>query len=284
MKGYIIEKFNNMNNAYTCRRYAEEASRAGIAMDIIGVYDTYEYDGVLYNKKRKIEIRDFSIIRFKEGNINERLSGLSAKQYNKIGHVKLFADKSNQLKHVCSSHMRIPKHILSCLDMGFDEIAQRIGVPFVVKGLRGSQGNQVYLVRNLDEYNELRENYKGVYKEFVFEEYIEESHGRDIRVFSIRGEVIACMKRASKGGFKANYALGGSVEPYSADNDIIRIAEDIYKSIPLDYAGIDLLFGRDGYVYSEVNVSPGIRGIEEASKINIAGRLISFIVEDLRNG
>ena len=180
--------------------------------------------------------------------------------------------------------MRIPKHILSCLDMGFDEIAQRIGVPFVVKGLRGSQGNQVYLVRNLDEYNELRENYKGVYKEFVFEEYIEESHGRDIRVFSIRGEVIACMKRASKGGFKANYALGGSVEPYSADNDIIRIAEDIYKSIPLDYAGIDLLFGRDGYVFSEVNVSPGIRGIEEASKINIAGRLISFIVEDLRNG
>ena len=53
MKGYIIEKFNNMNNAYTCRRYAEEASRAGIAMDIIGVYDTYEYDGVLYNKKGK---------------------------------------------------------------------------------------------------------------------------------------------------------------------------------------------------------------------------------------
>lgn len=284
MNGYIIEKYNNMNNAYTSRRYAEEAARAGVDADIIGVYDTFEYEGVLYNRKRKIEKRDFAILRFKEGHINEQLSELSSRQYNKIEHIKYYADKSVQLKNISSSHMRMPKYILSCLDMDFEEIAGYIGSPFVVKGLRGSQGNEIYLIRSQNDYIELRGIYKGAYKEFIFEEFIEESCGRDIRVFSIRGEAVACMKRTSNGSFKANFALGGNVEPYPADSDIIAIAEDIYKSVGLDYAGIDLLLGKDGYVFCEVNVTPGIEGIEKASGINIAGRLIGFIMEDLKNG
>lgn len=281
MKGYIIERYNDMNSLYTCTRLIEEAKRVGVALDIVGVHDTYEYGEALYNNKTRVEQRDFSILRFKEGDINCRLSKLSPKQYNRIEHIELYGSKFAQLKNICSKHVIMPRFILSYLDINIDEIAQLIGVPFVAKALKGSRGDEVYLVGNSDEYNELRSIYKGLDKEFILEEYIKESSGKDIRVFCVGGEVAACMKRTAKDGFKANYKLGGAIEPYAIDNDIIQIAKDIYKSTSLHYAGIDLLFGRDGYVFCEVNVCPGLEGIEKASGLNIAGRLISSVKDDL---
>jgi RimK family alpha-L-glutamate ligase len=281
VKGYIIERYNDMNNLYTCQRLIEEANRLKMALDIMGVHDTYEYGEALYNNSTGVEQRDFSILRFKEGDINFRLSSLTPKQYNRMEHIESYGNKFAQLKNINSKHMIMPRFILSYLDINIDKIEQLIGTPFVVKSLKGSRGDEVYLVRNVDEYNQLRSAYKGIDKEFIFEEYIEESSGKDIRVFCICGEVVACMKRTAKDGFKANYKLGGDIEPYETDNDIIQIAEDIYKNTALHYAGIDLLFGRDGYVFCEVNVCPGLEGIEKTSGLNIAGRLIASIKDDL---
>ena len=117
-------------------------------------------------------------------------------------------------------------------------------------------------------------------KEWLFEEFISESYGRDLRFYSIRGEAVACMQRRSQGDFRANVALGASVEPYPVTSHIRTIAADIYEQTGLDFLGIDLLFGREKPYFCEINVMPGLEGIEKASGINIAGKIMETIRAD----
>ena len=88
------------------------------------------------------------------------------------------------------------------------------------------------------------------------------------------------MQRTSQGDFRANVALGASVKPYPVTSGIRTIAADIYEQTGLDFLGIDLLFGREKPYFCEINVMPGLEGIEKASGINVAGKIIETIQSD----
>ena len=120
-------------------------------------------------------------------------------------------------------------------------------------------------------------------KEWLFEEFITTSFGRDMRFYSIRGEVVACMQRKSQGDFRANVALGASVEAYEITSEIRQIAKDIYEQTGLDFLGIDLLFGEEKPYFCEINVMPGLEGIEKASGVNVARKIIETIKSDFEN-
>ena len=61
ISGYIIEAYNCMGSAYTCRRLAEEAVALGMDVRLVGVHDTRIHNGRLYNGDDVLEIRDFAI-------------------------------------------------------------------------------------------------------------------------------------------------------------------------------------------------------------------------------
>ena len=124
----------------------------------------------------------------------------------------------------------------------------------------------------------------GIEKEWLYEEFITTSVGRDIRLYSIRGNVEAGMVRKSKGDFRANVALGGDVASYEITPEIRTIARDIYRQTGLDFIGIDLLFGESKPYFCEINVMPGIEGIEKASGINIGKRIMETIKGDFEVG
>ena len=109
------------------------------------------------------------------------------------------------------------------------------------------------------------------------------SIGRDLRFYSIRGKVVACMVRKSQGDFRANVALGAEVEAHEIAPNLCKIAESIYKQTQLDFLGVDLLFGEDKPYFCEINVMPGIEGIEKASKMNIARCIIETIKGDFED-
>ena len=88
------------------------------------------------------------------------------------------------------------------------------------------------------------------------------------------------MQRKSQGDFRANVALGATVEPYSISEWIRQCAMDIYTQTGLDFLGIDLLFGEDKPYFCEINVMPGIEGIEKASGVNVARKIIETIKGD----
>ena len=173
----------------------------------------------------------------------------------------------------------VPKYLLTTSQGNYEEITVYLGTPFVVKGLESSMGAEVCLIESAEAFKQLGKQY-GMEKEWLCEEFIKTSIGRDMRFFSIRGEVAAGMIRTSQGDFRANVALGATVEPCEITPEIQKIARDIYEQTGLDFVGIDLMFGETKPYFCEINVMPGIEGMEKASGINIAKKIMETIKSD----
>lgn len=283
LTGYIIEKYNNMGDAYTCRRLAEEANSIGISVRIVGVHDTILCENGVENRGKLLEERDFVINRYKWGHIKDAINGLGHRSYNRLECYKPYINKYVQLQNLSSDSFLKPKYVLGTARTEYELITSKLGTPFVAKGLESSMGREIRLIQSANDFSLLSTSFP-LEKEFLFEEFISSSFGRDLRLFSFRGEAIACMKREASSDFRANVALGATVTKYLLDEKLQKIAWDIYKYTQLDVVGIDLLFGQECYYLCEINVMPGLEGIEQASSINIARLALSRIEEDFKQG
>lgn len=279
LKGYLIEKYNLMNGAYTCNRLVEEAVREGIDLQIKGVSDTQIRPKGFFNDGKLLETCNFVINRYKWGKLKDSMNSLAARTYNRIDAFNVYVNKYEQMRRLSSDAFIKPDYIMGTVLLPYSVIVHTLGTPFVAKGLESSMGEEIYLIENEAGYTMLCEKY-GRGKEWLFEEFISHSFGRDMRFYSIRGTVLACMQRKSQGDFRANVALGASVEPYGITPEIRQIARDIYAQTGLDFLGIDLLFGEDKPYFCEINVMPGLEGIEKASGVNVAHEIIKTIKED----
>lgn len=279
ISGYIIEKYNKMTNAYTCNRLVEEAANLGIDLKIIGIHDTIISETGLMNNGVKLEKRDFVINRYKWGKVKDEINFLATRSYNPLDTYNIYINKYEQVKRLRSDEFLVPKYLLGTSLLKYEDIVQILGTPFVAKGLESSMGEQISLIEKPEDLQNLSRTY-GMEKEWLFEEFITTSFGRDIRFYSIRGEVVACMQRKSQGDFRANVALGASVEPFEITPQIRQIAKDIYNQTGLDFLGIDLLFGKDKPYFCEINVMPGVEGIETASGVNVAKRIMETVYHD----
>lgn len=279
VSGYIIEKYNHMTNAYTCNRLVEEAGHMGIRLDIVGVHDTYLTKDGVWNDGQILQQRDFVINRYKVGKVKENMNSLARRSYNKLDMYDKYINKYEQVRNLHSEAFLMPEYMLSTVQMPYQAVVDCLGSPFIAKGLESSMGREVFLIRDEKEYESLKVKF-GTEKEVLFEEFITTSLGRDIRFYSIRGKAEACMVRKSQRDFRANVALGASVEPYAVTDEIVQIAEDIYSQTNLEFLGIDLLFGENKPYFCEINVMPGIEGIEKASGRNIARRIMETIGRD----
>lgn len=282
LKGYIIEKYNCMSNAYTCNRLTYEAEKEGIDLKIIGLYDTYITDNKIMNAGEVVEPRDFIINRYKWGKIKEEINAIADKTYNQIDKYDIYINKYEQVKRLRSTAFIVPKYCMSTSMIAYEAIVNETGTPFVAKGLESSMGEEIILISNKEDYLALQNTYSRD-KEWLFEEFVKTSYGRDMRFYSIRGNAVACMQRKSQGDFRANVALGASVKPYEITPQIRQIAKDIYEQTQLDFLGIDLMFGEDKPYFCEINVMPGLEGIEKASGLNIAREIIRTIKGDFEN-
>lgn len=157
------------------------------------------------------------------------------------------------------------------------------GPPVVVKLMEGTQGIGVILADSTKVAEAIIETLSGPAKMSVLlQRFVKESRGRDIRAFVVGGRVVAAMRRiAQKGEFRSNIHRGGSAEVVELDEEYQRVAVHAAQVMGLRVAGVDLLEGKDGPVLMEVNSSPGLEGIEEATGVDVAGEIISLIEEDV---
>lgn len=279
LKGYLIEKYSNMAEAYACNRLVEEAAKRGIALSIVGALDVAVTQEGVFHKGKKLEQCDFVLYRYKYGRIKDEIGALARRTYNEVSAFDTYINKYMQIKNLSSDGFLKPGYALGTGYTDYEYLTEMLGEVFVAKGLESAQGAEVFLIDSKDAFMELRQSYPPE-KEYLFEEYIAESYGRDIRFYSIRGEVIACMTRKAKSGFKANVALGAEVESFPIDAHIRQAAKDIYEQTGLDFLGIDLLFGREKPYFCEINVMPGMEGMERATGVNVAGAVMDTILGD----
>lgn len=146
--------------------------------------------------------------------------------------------------------------------------AESLGFPLVVKECFGSLGKQVYLVKDRAELAELSERLKP--KPHLYQKFIAESAGTDLRVIVVGGNAVAAMKRISENDFRSNAELGGRGEPFALDAKAKELSEKVAQMLGLDYCGIDLLFGKEGYLVCEVNSNAFFGSIERVTGIDVA--------------
>ena len=152
------------------------------------------------------------------------------------------------------------------------------GLPVVVKVTQGTQGQGVFLRHTLHETRNLVQGLLVTGKAVLIQQYISESHGKDIRALVVGGKVVACMRRKARGReFRSNYHLNGTVEKVEITDEYSEVACRAARVLGLNVAGVDLLEGNDGPLVLEVNSSPGLEGIEAATSKDIASKMINYI-------
>ena len=164
-------------------------------------------------------------------------------------------------------------------ELGFVEDAiGHLGLPLIVKECYGSFGMQVYKADTLEEACALTKKLEG--KPILYQKYLENTVGNDVRIQVVGGQAVAAMHRFSENGdFRANLTNGGSMEPYHPSEEERRIAVQTCAVLGLDFGGVDLLFDREGSatILCEVNSNAHFKNIFDCTGINVADCIVEHI-------
>ncbi len=195
--------------------------------------------------------------------------------------IRVCDDKA--LTHLTLAEYGIPsiKTVSSPMTFGYPyqdwlvNAVEQIGFPMVVKDCFGSFGQQVHLVRTMDE---LRNHAEGDVPK-IFQKYIE-CDGKDIRIEVVGEKVVASVIRtAAYGDFRSNATIGGIMEKYEPTEEEAHLAIEAASAVQADFAGVDIINSPNGPVVCEVNSNAHIKNLFDATGINVADCIIEYIVE-----
>ncbi|MGD2166501.1 MAG: 30S ribosomal protein S6--L-glutamate ligase [Gammaproteobacteria bacterium] len=159
------------------------------------------------------------------------------------------------------------------------------GAPVVVKLLHGTQGKGVVLAETRKAAESVIDAFRGLEANFLVQEFVKEAGGSDLRCFVIGEKVVASMKRqAEEGEFRSNLHRGGTAEVVRITPAERSTAVSAARTLGLNVAGVDILRSKYGPVVMEVNSSPGLQGIEQTNKLDVAGKIIEYIEKNAREG
>tara|TARA_R100000697_G_scaffold25453_1_gene33516 strand:- start:420 stop:1319 length:900 start_codon:yes stop_codon:yes gene_type:complete len=193
-------------------------------------------------------------------------------------------DKLYSQQILGQSNLPVPKTMLVKHPIDLTLVEKNLNYPMIVKTLSGSYGSGVFMVDDKKQFRQLMkmaELTKPSYN-IIIQECIQDSLGKDLRVLVVNGKVVGCMMRQSvDGDFRANITRGGEAIPYQVDEDIEWISGECSRLLNLDIAGVDLLFDDGNYVICEVNSAPGFEGMEKFTKVNVAEKIVNYVVKKI---
>ena len=238
------------------------------------------------------EIKDkpyFVIFWDKDIYLAERLETQGIKLFNSARSILLCDNKILMYQELAKKGVRIPRTFvapktfegLNYHDRSFvNEVIKEIGLPLVIKEAYGSFGEQVYLANNEKEIDEIID--KIGYKDFLMQEYISSSKGRDLRINVVGNHAIVTMLRENRNDFRSNISNGGSGSLYEPSQKYIDLALKATQALGLDFAGVDVMFGEnDEPIICEVNSNPQFKSTLNATGVNLADYIADYILNNL---
>ncbi|WGI20671.1 30S ribosomal protein S6--L-glutamate ligase [Amylibacter sp. IMCC11727] len=155
--------------------------------------------------------------------------------------------------------------------------------PLIVKLLESTQGKGVVLAETQKAAESVISAFRGLKAEFLVQQFVKEAAGEDIRCLVVGGKVVAAMRRkAAEGEFRSNLHQGGVAEAVKITRKERETALKAARAMNLNFAGVDLLRSADGPMVLEINSSPGLEGVEKATKRNVAGKVMDHIERRVR--
>lgn len=190
-------------------------------------------------------------------------------------------DKLRSLQILSRSGVGMPKTAFTNFSKQENKVLKHIGdAPVVIKLLEGTQGLGVVLAETNKAAKSVVEAFESLKTRVILQEFIKEAGGADLRVFIVDGEVVGSMKRqGAEGEFRSNLHRGGNATVVKLNRAEKATAIKAAKCMGLTIAGVDLLQSSRGPMVLEVNSSPGLEGIETATGVDIAGKIVEYIEE-----
>lgn len=156
------------------------------------------------------------------------------------------------------------------------------GAPVIIKIHEGTQGVGVILAESVKVAEAIIETLQSARQNVLVQKFVAESRGRDVRAFVVGDRVVAAIRRIAQGSeFRSNVHRGGRAEPIELDETTISTAVRAAQIMGLRVAGVDMLESDEGPLVMEVNASPGLEGIEGATKLDVAGAVIDFVAQQV---
>ena len=276
---------------YSTRRLAEEARKRGLdpyiadpmkfslfvadgRIDILHNGEPFNYDAVIPRIGHSITKHGVAVLR--------HLEQLGIWTANTGAGILQSRDKLHASQILARNRIPVPRttYVRDIIDVetAVDFVG---GLPVVIKVTQGTQGQGVFLRHTIREARNLVQGLLLTGRAVLIQEYIAESHGKDIRALVVGDRVVASMRRKARGReFRSNYHLNGTVEKVDLPPEYEEAACRAARVLGLHIAGVDLLEARNGPLVLEVNSSPGLEGIEKASGVNVAGEIIDYVTSE----
>ena len=279
----IVNSFLNTAQVKdTYEHLIEGARRHGMEMELMGNASFFAY-----LDRSKVEplpnLRDFILFWNKDVFLGRALEQQGLRLYNSARAIEVCDDKA--LTFEClKDKIKMPKTIkipMTFATVGYDNfefekrLGEILGYPYVIKESFGSYGGQVYLADNSLEACRILKKIEGL--ECLAQEYIKESRGRDLRIYVVGDRVVAAIERSNSHDFRANITNGGTAQAYKVSAQEEKTAISAVKMLGLDFAGVDILFGRDGPLLCEVNSNAQFAGLYKATGIDVTDAIFEHI-------
>jgi ribosomal protein S6--L-glutamate ligase len=188
-------------------------------------------------------------------------------------------DKLRSLQLLAKAGLGMPKTAFASSPKNIDDVLNQVGgAPVVIKLLEGTQGIGVILAETRNSAKSVIEAFLDVEVNILVQEFIAEAKGADIRAFVVDGQIVGAMRRqGAEGDFRSNLHRGGTASLLELSPEEKLTAIKAVKKLGLVIAGVDMLQSARGPLVMEVNSSPGLEGIEGATKVDIAAKIIEYV-------
>lgn len=291
MYGWVIHNGNlssdKFNRFSTWVQHA--GAKEGIAIEIVKnnqILSLADSNGLgLLQSIKQDHFPDFVIFIDKDITLAQQLELIGIPVFNSASAIDLCDNKVLMYQALAHRKLAIPRTIIAPkiftgvkkIDMdSFLTVEQQLEYPMIIKEGYGSYGEQVYLIENR---RQLVESIHTLYdRPFLFQEFIQSSYGRDVRINVVGNNVVAAVKRFATDDFRANVQLGSTMEAYQPSEIEKSLAIRATQAVGADFAGVDLLFGEnDNPIICEVNTNAHIENIFHYTGVNVADHIISHI-------
>lgn len=274
---------------YSTKRLVEEAEKRNHKVEVI---DPLKCDIIIekekptiYYKDRYLDYVDAIIprigasITFYGCAVVRQFEMMGAFSIVSSGSILRSRDKLKSLQLLSKAGIGMPKTVFTNYSRDAKEVLAHVGgAPVIIKLLEGTQGLGVVLAETKNAAESVLEAFNGLEARVIVQEFIKEAKGADLRALVVDGQVVGAMKRQGKEGeFRSNLHRGGSANIIKLSEDELRLAMESARALKLPVCGVDMLQSSRGPLLLEVNSTPGLEGIENATGKNIAKSVISFI-------
>lgn len=281
INGFIINKIDRFNALY------EDLEKSFKEEDIILDRMTNDEALIIIDSKKELDY-DFILFWDKDINLAYHLENLGYLVFNNAKSIEICDDKAKTALYLENKGIKMPKTIISPFTFNnnpysnynllfIDHIIEELNLPLVIKEANGSFGEQVYLARSKEEVVEL--SLKLSPKTIIYQEFIKSSAGHDVRIEVVGDEVLGAVERTNlDGDFRSNVLQGGKMEKIDVDESFYEMALSVVKTIGLDFAGVDIMFGESGEpILCEVNSNVHFKTFEKTTGVSLSKALAKYI-------